>query len=95
MKHAKYIIVEIRACELPILFHPIISHADVGKGFKVISAGFCEVGAEATEKDDENISVGVWGRSITLKDKDGNYVVSRGEEDPLLIQKMLREQEIW
>ncbi len=91
MEMSKYIIVEVRGCELPIVFHPIISHASIADGLTVVSAGFCEMGAKGTKNDSDNISVWVGGKSTTLKDSNDKYVVSR-EEDALIIQKMLREQ---
>ncbi len=90
MNKAKYIIVEVRACELPILFHPIISHADVAEGLTVISAGFCEVwGVEPTDISLDTLRVWAGGRSTTLKDENKKYIVSRGDEDADIIKKML------
>jgi len=73
MEMSKYIIVKVRGCELPIIFHPIISHFDMGKGHAIISAGQCEIMGKATDKDDNNISVWAGGKSITLKDDKDNY----------------------
>jgi len=98
MNRAKYIIVEYMGHELPIVFSSLISHFDIGKNNsfrKVISAGFCEVMGEETEKDEDNISVWAGGRSTSLKDDKDNYVVSRGEKDAVLIQRMLRNQHTW
>ncbi len=55
---SKYLIVDDRGCELPIIFNPIIDHAKVAKGFfKVISAGFCRKNASG---------YAAWGGSVTL-----------------------------
>ncbi len=88
MANGKYIIKEIRG-EIPvaILFDHLISHCDIGtKGDsrgKDVSAGFFAVAAKPTEDDDKDISVGVWGKSITLK-------LESRKEDAAIIKKVLR-----
>ena len=85
MENAKYIIVETRGVEVPIVFSSLLDHFIIGRGHKVISAGFCAVGAKPTEKDAENIDVSVFGKSVTLK-------IDSRKEDALIIQKVLRYQ---
>jgi len=85
---AKYIIVEVRGIEIPIVFSSLISHVDIGRGNKVISAGFCEVMGKETEDDEDNISVWAGGKSVTLK-------LESREKDAALIQRMLRNQITW
>ncbi len=91
MANGKYIVVGVG--EAPILFPSFLSHAEIAKLFGgkkgVISAGFFEVGAEKTEKDPDNISVSVFGKSETLD------IGVREEKDSWLIQRLLRNQVKW
>ena len=87
MEHGKYIIKEVNGIEVAIVFDPLISHCNIGtckedRG-ETISAGFFGASAAPTDEDDKEISVGVWGKSVTLDMK------SR-EEDAALIKKVLR-----
>ena len=87
MEYGKYIIVEHSGCQLPILFSSILEHSSFLDSFhkkSIISAGFFGVGSEPCDKDDKDIGVSVWGRSITLK------LESRKEEAEL-IKKILRK----
>jgi hypothetical protein len=61
MAQAKYIIVEEKGLELPIIFNSILTHADVAGNKKVISAGFCQSDYEGVYS--------VWGESVSLKIK--------------------------
>ena len=87
MEYGKYIIKVLRGIEVAILFDPLISHCDIGtKGDsrgETISAGFFGAFAEPTEEDDKKISVGVWGKSVTLK-------MDSRPEDEALIKRVLR-----
>ena len=92
MEQGKYIIkkVEVMGREVAILFDPLISHCNIGtkredKG-ETVSAGFFDVMSNPTPDDPGNISVGVWGKSVTLK------LESRPEEDAKLIKKVLRKK---
>ena len=70
----KYVIVEQRELELPILCNDILNHSDVVPQFaKVVSAGFVSLG--------DNNQISCWGHSVSLK------TVSRGTEDEKLIRK--------
>jgi hypothetical protein len=40
---SKYIIVRSSGTEVPLVFSPLLIHADVARGSKVRSAGFCEL----------------------------------------------------
>ena len=57
---SKYVIVEIAALELPIVFNPLFDHAEIAGSHKVVSAGFCHV-CENTG------NYSVWGKSVSLK----------------------------
>lgn len=75
--------------EVAILFDAAISHCDIGtckdsRGI-TISAGFFAVSAEPTENDPNDISVGVFGESVTLKLK------VRKDKDERLLKKVLRK----
>ena len=87
MEYGKYIIKEVKGIEVAILFDPLISHCDIGtKGDsrgETISAGFFGASAAPTDKDNRAISVGVWGKSITLN-------IKSRPEDEELIKKVLR-----
>jgi len=86
---AKYIIVIERGHEVAIIFSSLIEHAVIGMGHKVVSAGFCEAwGVEPDDTSLDTLKVAAWGRSISLKDSDDKYIVSR-PEDAALIKKML------
>lgn len=71
---AKYIIIEHKALEVPIVFSPILQHSEVAGNKKVISAGFCRA--------DEDGVYSVWGESISLK-------VKSRPEDAEIINKYL------
>lgn len=73
MDRTKYVIIETFACELAIVFDEIISHHEVGRNFKIVSAGFCSI---------RNNKVTVWGKSDSLGKE------SR-EEDAEIISKSL------
>lgn len=88
MEYGKYIIKEVRGVPVAIMFHSLISHCDIGtchdgRG-KTISAGFFSVAAEPTEEDKRAISVGCWGKSVTLE------IDSRPKIDEALLLKVLR-----
>lgn len=88
MTHGKYIIKKIGDEEVAILFHSSINHCDIGtckqsRG-EVISAGFFVVLGEPSDDDSGDISVGVYGESITLKLK------VRTNVDEALIKRILR-----
>ena len=88
MNYGKYIIIEIGYSELAIMFHSVITHSDLLRSFhkdSIVSAGFFAVGAEASENDEKDISVSVFGESVTLKMK------SRQDKDEALIKKVLRD----
>ncbi len=89
MDYGKYIIKEVRGIEVAILFDPLISHCDIGtKGDsrgETISAGFFVVKSNPIEDDPDNISVGVWGKSVTLK-------IDSREEDEKLLKRVLRKE---
>ena len=92
MFEGKYIIIDLDGSGFrgtPILFHNMISHdtfLSIYKKDRIMSAGFFMVGAEPSEKDDKDISVSVWGKSVTLG-------IKSREEDSELIEKLLRPKE--
>jgi hypothetical protein len=87
----KYIVVEYRGCELPIIFDPILGHNEVAPivgGVTVLGAGEVNfrtvvVGANPDPTDETPITVGCWGQSTSLGIK------SRGAEDAKLIERMV------
>ena len=88
-EQGKYIIKEVMGHEVAILFDPLISHCNIGtkgedKG-ETVSAGFFDVMSNPTPDDPGNISVGVWGKSVTLK-------LESRPEDEELIKKVLRKK---
>jgi len=91
MFEGKYIIIDFDGSGFrgtPILFHSIISHdtfLNIYEKDRIMSAGFFMVGAEPTEKDDKDIGVSVWGKSVTLGKK-------TREEDAELIKNLLRPE---
>jgi len=91
MDNSKYIMVDYMGINTPILFPSYIGHSDIAKVFggkeKVLSAGFFEVGAKPDEDDPDNISVHVFGKSVTVG-KEVDVV-----NDPFYIRKLLRKQE--
>lgn len=88
MEYGKYIIKEVRGCQVAILFSHLISHCDIGtKGDsrgETISAGFFTVFADPTKDDSQNINVHVFGKSTTLK-------LETGKDDSLYIKRVLRK----
>jgi hypothetical protein len=90
MEYGKYIIKVVRGVEVAILFDPLISHDCIGtcRGDKgeTVSAGFFSVMAEPTEEDPGNVSVGCWGKSVTLK------MESRKEQDEPLVKRVVRKE---
>ncbi|KKM76065.1 hypothetical protein LCGC14_1383800 [marine sediment metagenome] len=88
MEFGKYIIVAMANIELAIMFDSMISHDDLLRSFhkdSIVSAGMFTVGAESSENDDKDISVDVFGESVTLKKK-----VRKGQ-DEILIKRVLRK----
>ena len=90
MDNSKYIMVDYRGVNTPILFPNYVNHSDIAKAFggkdKVLSAGFFEVGAKPDKDDLDNINVSVFGKSVTV----GKEVDK--ENDPFFILKLLRKQ---
>ena len=89
MEYGKYIIKEVRGIEVAIMFDPLISHCDIGtrgdsRG-ENISAGFFSAMAEPTKEDDKDISVGCWGKSVTLD------LASRKEKDEVILKRAIRK----
>lgn len=86
MDNMKYVIVEYRGCELPILFDPILGHDQVVNpniGALRLSAGEVSFVVSGVL---EEILVSCWGQSITLGLK------SRGESDEKLIKKLINKE---
>jgi hypothetical protein len=89
MTYGKYIIKEILGTEVAILFDPLINHCDIiteGNSKKAISAGFFIVLGLPSDHDIGDISVSVFGESITLKLK------VRTNVDEKLIKRVLRKE---
>ena len=82
MIKSKYIIVEDRGLEIPIVFSPLIQHKDIANplNLKVISAGFCHTHCEPG--DDSPIIWKTYGESISLQSKSRPH-------DGQVIDKML------
>lgn len=88
MANMKYIIMDHRGCDTPILFPVWVGHDEIYRHAKVIGAGECSV--SGTSKEIEvgsrlcnDIEVYCYGKSVSLD------VVSRGYEDAALIREML------
>lgn len=77
----KYIIVKEGIHELPIVFHEILSHAQVAGNKTVVSAGFCNIGIR---EEGGEPKWAAWGESYTLKIK------SRGDVDDDILNSMQR-----
>lgn len=58
----KYIVVQDGPSELAIIFNPLLIHADVGRGYKVLGAGFVFVGADEVKCFGESISLNIKSR---------------------------------
>ncbi len=89
MDYGKYIIVETMGHETAIMFDSLISHNDFTDSFlisRVKSAGFFVVKSNPTKDDPDDISVGVWGESVTLK-------IKSKKEDEILLKRVLRKEE--
>lgn len=89
MNTGKYIIIETRGIEVAIMFDNLLAHSDFLQSFykdNIISAGFFSVMSEPTDKDDKDISVGCWGKSVTLNIK------SRKEIDEPILKRALRKE---
>jgi hypothetical protein len=88
VEYGKYIIKEVRGHEVAIVFSSLINHCDIGtrgesRG-KDISAGFFMVEAKESENDPNDISVGVWGKSESMK-------LNSRPTDEALIKRVLRK----
>lgn len=83
-RNAKYIVVEGRYGETPIVFANAIEHAEMANsiGQKVISAGFVTIGRRRTPFE-EGLVAKVEGESTSLG-------LRSRREDGVLITKMLR-----
>lgn len=76
MQQAKYIIVDKEGIEIPIVFSSLLLHNNVALalGYKVVSAGLCEI---------MNDSYNTFGESFSLG------VKSRGKEDADILNRHL------
>ncbi len=89
MECGKYIIVDTMGHETAIMFDGLISHADFLDSFlihRIKAAGFFASGAKPSENDPDDISVSVWGKSVTL-----NNIGARKDIDEKLIKRVLRK----
>ena len=82
MEYGKYIIIDNMGIPCPIMFSPLLSHAEIAKESKVISAGFFEVFLN----NDKEIKINVFGKSTTLK-------IDRNKNDEEILRKVLVYQE--
>ena len=92
MDNGKYIIVEYMGHEVAIVFDSLISHSDfmpIWNRDKIVSAGMFSTTSDPTENDPYDISVAVWGKSITTNKE------SRKGTDEKLIKRILRKEEKW
>jgi hypothetical protein len=79
----KYVVIEKRGIESPIIFPEWMRHGDVLKEYDTaVSAGFCSFSGSLREDGSAGLTVYCWGHSVSLK------VKSRGSTDADLIQKM-------
>lgn len=88
MSYGKYIIIKNGSFEEVVMFSNTIAHSDFLHSFNkdsIVSAGMFTVGAQPTENDEQDISVSVFSKSITLN------IGIRKEIDEKLIKKVLRE----
>ena len=77
----KYIVINNRDLEIPIIFSDLLPHRDVAGDKEVVSAGECSFYVSSgAGKDVDKVKVSVWGKSVGLN------VLSR-KEDSLLIEK--------
>lgn len=72
--YMKYVVVEYRGCELPIMFDPILGHNEVTTPGTVLSAGEVVINCN---------KVCCWGKSLSLG------VKSREDVDAELIDKLI------
>lgn len=77
----KYIIVIDNGLEKAIIFDELLTHLTVARGFNVISAGFCSIGAS----NDKEMKVQVYGESVTLD-------MRSRKEDATLIEEALGKE---
>lgn len=57
---SKYLIIEDKGLEIPILFSPLFKHNEVLGGKMAVSAGFCRI------KSVNPLVVETWGNSVGL-----------------------------
>lgn len=76
MLHSKYVIIDNGYVDVPVIFGPLLQHADVARALNgtVLSAGFVRI--------DQDGKVEAYGDSFSLK-------IGSREEDTAIIQKML------
>ena len=89
MEYGKYIILDMGSYGQAIMFDQTISHDEFLNSFSkdfIVSAGMFAVGAEPREEDPDDISVSVFGESVTLGLK-----VRKGV-DERLIKRVLRKE---
>jgi len=88
MDYGKYIIIDGGSFEQVIMFDNTISHDTFKELFNILSAGMFVVSAKPNKNDSDDISVSVFGESVTL-----NLEVRRGK-DERLIKRVLRKN-LW
>jgi hypothetical protein len=90
MDKGKYIIVDMIAYEIAVMFDNTISHIDFVEMFpkeRIVAAGFFAVQADSSTADPGGIWVDAFGKSTTLK------IESRGDKDEKLIKRVLRKDD--
>ena len=88
MEYGKYIIIDNGSFEQVIMFCSTISHDFFLHSFNkdiIVAAGMFAVGAYASQDDENDISVSVFGESVTLNKK------VREDKDEKLIKNVLRK----
>jgi len=77
MRQSKYVVIQRGTLEVPLVFPDFETHSEMARGFKVVSAGFCN----PPDSSDENWVC--WGESVSLN-------VSSRKEDSVLLTRVLK-----
>lgn len=93
----KYIMVECRGCETPLIFPEWMEHCQANASRQVVSAGFVKISGmenrwEGLSSVTNELHVACWGESRSILGLDDKPLQSRGEIDADIIKRVLESQ---
>ena len=93
----KYIMVECRGCETPLIFPEWMEHCQASGSREVVSAGFVRIAGKANVWENlssvvNELDVHCYGESRSILGLDDKPLQSRGDVDADIIKRVLESQ---